>query len=84
MDKSQDGGNNKSQIFQHLLPPDTHTYTCVSVGKKCSFFVKFGVVCFLVTSVLRLALLPYYQRIEMRLSYTEEPWQTRACGSLPN
>ena len=26
------------------------------------FFVKFGVLCFLVTSVLRFALLPYYRR----------------------
>ena len=32
-------------------------------GKKCSFFGKFGQLCFLVTSVLRFALLPYYRRI---------------------
>ena len=32
------------------------------VGKKRSFFGKFGVLCILVTSVLRFALLPYYQR----------------------
>ena len=31
-------------------------------GKKCSFFGKFGVLCFLVTSVLKFPLLPYYQR----------------------
>ena len=31
-------------------------------GKKCSFFGKFGVLCFLETSVLRFALLPYYRR----------------------
>ena len=36
---------------------------CVSGGKKCSFFGKFGVFCFPVTIVLRFALLPYYQRI---------------------
>ena len=35
---------------------------CVSGGKKCSFFGKFGVVCFLETTVLRFALLPYYRR----------------------
>ena len=31
-------------------------------GKKCSFLGKFGVLCFLVTFVLRFALLPYYLR----------------------
>ena len=36
---------------------------CVSGGKKCSFFGKLGVLCFLVTSVLRFDLLPYYRRI---------------------
>ena len=35
---------------------------CVSRGKKCSFFEKFGVLCFLATPVLRFALLPYYRR----------------------
>ena len=45
---------------EHFLPPDTHTYVCVSGGKKCSFFGKFGVLCFLETSVLRFALLSYY------------------------
>ena len=32
-------------------------------GKKCSIFGKFGVLCFLVTSVLRFALLRYYRQI---------------------
>ena len=36
---------------------------CVSGGKKRSFFGKFGVLCVLVTSVLRFALLPYYRRV---------------------
>ena len=44
-------------------PPNTHTYVCVSGGKKCSFFGKFGVFCFVETSVLRFTLLPYYRRI---------------------
>ena len=39
---SQNGGNKKTNK--------------VSMGKKYSFFIKFGVLCFLVTSVLRLAL----------------------------
>ena len=34
---------------EHFLPPGTHTYVCVSEGKKCSFFGKFGLLCFLVT-----------------------------------
>ena len=31
-------------------------------GKKCSFFGKFGVLCFLVTSVLRFSSLPSYRQ----------------------
>ena len=26
---------------EHFLPPGTHTYVCVSEGKKCSFFGSF-------------------------------------------
>ena len=37
-------------------------HLCVSGGKKCSFFGKFGVLSFLETPVLRFALLPYYRR----------------------
>ena len=47
---------------EHFVPPDMHTYVCVSGGKKCSFFEKFGVLCLLETHVLRFALLPYYRR----------------------
>ena len=45
---------------EHFLPPDTHTYLCISGGKKCLFFGKFVVLYFLETPVLRFALLPYY------------------------
>ena len=38
-------------------------YVCVQVGEKCSFFGKFGVLCFLETPVLRFVLLPYYRQI---------------------
>ena len=48
---------------EHFLSLDTHTHLCVSEGKKCSFFGEFGVLCFLVTPVLRFTLLPYYRRI---------------------
>ena len=39
---------------KHFLPP-----LCVSGDKKCSFFGKFGMLCFLVTPVFRFAYLPY-------------------------
>ena len=47
---------------EHFLPPDTHTYVCVSRGRKCSFFGKLGVLCFLEILALRFVLLPYYRR----------------------
>ena len=40
---------------------------CVSGGKKCSFFWKFDVPCFLKTPVLRFTLLPYYWRVNTLL-----------------
>ena len=45
-------GNKARQIFSKN----------VLGGKKCSFFEKFGVLCFLVTPVLKFALLPYCQQ----------------------
>ena len=45
-----------------FFTPDTHTYVCVSRGKKRSFFGKFGVLCIFVTSVLRFVLLPNYRQ----------------------
>ena len=47
-------------INGHFLPPDTHTY-----GKKCSFFGKFGVHSFFVTSVLWFVFLRYYRRVNI-------------------
>ena len=32
---------------EHFLPPDTHTYMCVSGDKKCSFFGKLACFVFL-------------------------------------
>ena len=43
---------------EHFLHLDTHTYVCVSGCKKCSFFEKFSLLCFLETPILRFALLP--------------------------
>ena len=45
--------------YENLLRLDTHTCVCVSGGKKCLFFGKFSVICFLVTTFLRFALLSY-------------------------
>ena len=40
-------------------------YVCMSGGKKCSSYGKFGVLCFLEIPVLKFTLLPYYPRINM-------------------
>ena len=40
-----------------------YMYMCLSGDKKCSFFRKCSVLCFLVTTVLRFVLLPYYRQI---------------------
>ena len=53
-------GRISKRVFQENKA--RHTYISVSGGKKCLFFGKFGVLCFLETPVLRFALLPYYQR----------------------
>ena len=45
-----------------IISHESSTCLFVSGCKKCSFFRKFGVLCFFVTSVLRFALFPYYQR----------------------
>ena len=47
---------------QTFLTP-WYTHVCVLGGKKCSFFGKFDVLCFLETPVSRFALLPYYRWI---------------------
>ena len=47
---------------KHFLPLDMHMHVCVSGSKNCSFFGKFGMLCVLVTPVLKFALLPYYHR----------------------
>ena len=50
----------KKQIF--LTPWYPHVHMCIR-SKKYSFFGKFYVLCFLVTSLLRHALLPYYRQV---------------------
>ena len=58
--KTKHGKFSEKRTF---LTPDRYKYVRVSGGMKCSFFGKFGVLCFLETPVLRFALLPYYRRI---------------------
>ena len=55
------------------------SYQKVSGGKKCSFFGKCGVLCFLETPVLRFALLPYYRRdVRQNFQYTTaQCWRDR-------
>ena len=46
----------------HFLPP-IRTHTCAyRGGKEIPYFGKLNVLCFLITSVLRFAILPYYSR----------------------
>ena len=49
--------NKACQIFRK-----TNISYSLMRSKKCSFFRKFDMLCFLETSVLRFALLPYYRR----------------------
>ena len=55
-----------------FLPLDPRKYVYVSEGKKCSFFGKFDVLCFLETAVFRFVLLPYYRRYtnELKVNLT--------------
>ena len=52
---------------KRFLPPDTDTHVCVSWGKKCSFFGKFAVLFFLVTTVFKFVLLPEHRRFSFIL-----------------
>ena len=57
------------------LPPDTHASMCVSGSKNC--FWKIWELCFLVTTVLRSILLPYYRRIRFYKN-----WRIYFCSQL--
>ena len=46
---------------KHFLPRQTHTYVCLSGGKKCSFFGKLCVLFFLETPVLRFNFLSLFR-----------------------
>ena len=53
----------------------------VSGGKKCSFFGKFSVLCFLETLVLRFGLLPYYSRFNQLIGNKCPKFHNRLSGS---
>ena len=53
---------------EHFLPPDMHTYVCVSGSKKCSFFGKCDVLCFLEIPVLRFALFALLSTSQLTVS----------------
>ena len=55
--------NNEHAKCENYFFRKTPFSACVSGGKKCSLFGKFGVLFFLETPVLRFAILPYYRRI---------------------
>ena len=49
----------KTNLSYPLIRVHVQTCVCVSGGEKYSFFGKFGVLCFLLTTVLRFVLLSY-------------------------
>ena len=74
-----DGNKAKGRISKRVFQ-ENKTYVCVSGGKKCSFFGKFGVFCFLETPALRFALLLYYRRTVQSTPYHyTENWLHRKC-----
>ena len=61
-DQPENGCFKKTKQVKFSEKGTFFTYVCVSGSKKCSFFGKFCVHCFLETPVLRFALLAYYRR----------------------
>ena len=71
--------NNSDNRITHLIFCIWTEYgkICVSGGKKCSFFGKFGVLCFLQTSILRFGLFRYYRRYMK--TYDQYFWKSMWC-----
>ena len=66
---------------RRFLPPDKHTYLCVSGSKNRSFFGKFGMFCFLEKPVLRFALLPYYRHFAV-VNWRKRKWLINVSYNL--
>lgn len=62
MNKFSEKKNRLSKISVSQKDGSAFPYGRVLVGKKCSVFGEFGVLCFLVTAVLKFALLPYHRQ----------------------
>ena len=56
---------------------------CISGSKKCSFFGKFGMLCFLETTILRLPFLPNYRQYQMFVAILATTLPI-FCGTFPN
>ena len=57
-------GRISKRVFQENKTPNfPKNEYFLSGGKKCLFFGKFDVLCFLEKPILRFALLPYYRRV---------------------
>ena len=65
--ESQNGCFKKINHAKFSQKQTLNKYLRVSGGKKCLFFGKVGVLCFLETPVLRFALLLYYQQAIMEM-----------------
>ena len=61
--ESQNRDKKKSE-YAKFSEKQTFLTPLIRTRTKCSFFGKFGVLCFVI-SVLRFVLLPYYQRINL-------------------
>ena len=88
--ESQNGYFKKTKVPQIFRK--TNILFFISSGKKCLFFRKFGVPCFLETPVLRFALLPHYRRLvvkiwngycvkSVRIRSFSDPYQSK-CGKI--
>ena len=75
------------QIFRktNISYPLIRTRTCaLTGGKKCSSFQKFGMLCFLVTPLLRFVLLPYYRRKILFWYYSQNKTLKKQYNNFEN
>ena len=72
---------NSSVIRQKGKSQNGCSYVCVSGGKKCPLFGKFGALFFLGTPVLRFALLLYYRQTILSKRAILDAWLGPECAS---
>ena len=61
--ESQNRGNERKKARKTNISDEQISISYPLIYTPSTFFGKFGVLCFLVTSVLKFAFLPYYRRI---------------------